>query len=280
MKIKFFCPRWGFENIGWETFLTDVKDAGYTGIEWFPSGDETEHQRVLRLLKQHELQFCIVMTVTNPYKDFEDYLSVLKKQLLELSAVRRGDYGPLFITAQTGREYFLAEQVEGCLASCRQVNQQTGIQIYQETHRNKWAYAAHVVHPFLERHPDLLLTLDVSHWFCVSESYLGDQQAAVEEALHHASHIHARVGHIEGPQVWEPSAPEYADALEAHLKIWDKWIQIRLEEGVGSCTITPEFGPPPYMVFANRKGTPEQEQWRLNYWMKSLLENRYRELIS
>ena len=80
--------------------------------------------------------------------------------------------------------------------------------------------------------------------------------------------------------MWEPSAPEYAEALEAHLKIWDKWIDTRLKDGANYCTITPEFGPPPYMVFANREGSPQQEQWRLNNWMKSLLEKRYREISS
>ena len=278
MKIKFFCPRWGSENISWEKFLVHVKDAGYAGIEWFPSGEQDEYQEVISLLQQQELQFCIVMTVMQPHSNFEDYLSALKKQLLELSAMRSGNYGPLFITAQTGREYFTAEQVEKCLVCCKQIIEQTGIPIYQETHRNKWAYAAHVVRAFLERHPDLLLTLDVSHWFCVSESYLEDQQEAVQKAIQHARHIHARVGHTEGPQVWDPAAPEYSEALEEHLKIWDKYIQQKIQEGVESCTITPEFGPPPYMVFANREGSPEEEQWRLNYWMKSLLEERYREL--
>jgi sugar phosphate isomerase/epimerase len=275
MKIKFFCPRWGFENIPWEIFLANVKEAGYAGIEWFPYSEKTDHQKLISLLQQHQLEFCIVMTVLERHDKFEDYSSALRNQLLNLSGIRNRDYVPLHITAQTGREYFSAEQVEDCLLCCNQVSQQTGIPIYQETHRNKWAYAAHVVHPFLQRHPDLLLTLDVSHWFCVSESYLEDQQPAVEIAIQHARHIHARVGHTQGPQVYEPSAPEYAAALEAHLKIWDKWIQTKLKEGAAYCTITPEFGPPPYMVFANRKGSPNEEQWRLNYWMKSLLEKRY-----
>ena len=193
MKIKFFCPRWGFESIPWETFLADVKKAGYAGIEWFPFNEIDGNKKVISLLQQHGLQFCIVMAVTEPYEHFEGYLSALKKQLLDLSDLRSGDYGPLFITAQTGREYFNAEQIEECISCCQQVSRQTGIPVHQETHRNKWAYAAHVVHPFLERHPELSLTLDVSHWFCVSESYLTDQWPAVEKAIQHTHHIHARV---------------------------------------------------------------------------------------
>ncbi len=275
MNIKFFCPRWGFEHIPWKTFLADVKKAGYTGIEWFPYSEKTDYQEVIRLLQQKQLEFCIVMTVLQHHEKFDDYISALKNQLLDLCSIRNGEYGPLHITAQTGREYFTAAQIEECLLCSNEVSRQTVVPIYQETHRNKWAYAAHVVLPFLEKHPDLLLTLDVSHWFCVSESYLDDQQSAVEKAIQHARHIHARVGYTQGPQVWEPSAPEYAEALEAHLEIWDKWIHTKREEGAAHCTITPEFGPPPYMVFANREGTAAQEQWRLNYWMKSLLEKRY-----
>ena len=277
MKIKFFCSRWGSENIPWEIFLANVKEAGYAGIEWFPYSEKTDHQKVISLLQQHQLEFCIVMTVLDRHDKFEDYLAALSNQLLNLCAIGNGEYKPLHITAQTGREYFTAEQVDKCLLCCRQASQQTDIPIYQETHRNKWAYAAHVVHPFLERHPDLLLTLDVSHWFCVSESYLKDQQAAVEKAIQHARHIHARIGHTQGPQAYEPSAPEYTEALEAHLNLWDKWIHRNLQKGAASCTITPEFGPPPYMVFANRKGSPNEEQWRLNYWMKSLLKKRYQQ---
>jgi len=279
MKIKFFCPRWGFETIPWETFLSNVKESGYAGIEWFPYGEKVDYEKVIGLLQRYQLDFCIVMTVLQDYQQIEDYLAALRNQLFELAAIGNAEYKPLHITAQTGREYFTTEQVEKCLLCCKEVSEKTGIAIYQETHRNKWAYAAHVVHPFLEKHRDLLLTLDISHWFCVSESYLKDQQTAVANAIQHARHIHARVGHTQGPQVYEPSAPEYAEALEAHLEIWDKWIQTRLSEGTVNCTITPEFGPPPYMVFGNRKGSPHEEQWRVNYWMKSLLEKRYQHLV-
>jgi sugar phosphate isomerase/epimerase len=280
MKINFFCPRWGFENIPWEIFLANVKAEGYAGIEWFPYSKKENYQHVINLLQRHELQFCIVMTVVKHPGGFENYLSLLKKQLLDLCVIGNEQLSPLHISAQTGREYFTAEQIEKCLACCQDVSKQTSIPIYQETHRNKWSYAAHVVHPFLERHPDLMLTLDVSHWFCVSESYLEDQIPAVETAIQHARHIHARVGHIEGPQVWDPTSPEYTEALQAHLNIWDKWIETRIKNGATHCTITPEFGPPPYMVFTNPEGSPQEEQWRLNRWMKQLLQERYDKLVS
>jgi sugar phosphate isomerase/epimerase len=275
MKIKFLCPRWGFDKIPWDNFLADVKAEGYAGIEWFPYSKEEDYNAVLRLLHQHDLEFAIVMAVKQPHQDFNEYLSHLQNQLTSLCCLRNDTLAPLQVSAQTGREYFTEEQVERCLECCAAVSKRTGVPIYQETHRNKWSYAAHVVLPFLDRHPELMLTLDMSHWFCVSESYLDDQQLALQKAVERTRHIHARIGHTEGPQVWDPLAPEYADALQAHLHVWDKWIERRIKDGAKWCTITPEFGPPPYMVFANRKGSPQQEQWRLNKWMKNLLEKRY-----
>ena len=278
MKINFFCPRWGFENIPWEKFLTDVREEGYAGVEWFPYSRKEDYHQVINLLLQNELQFCIVMSVAEQHDKFKNYLDALKDRLISLSTVDNGRLRPLHISAQTGREFFTEQQIEDCLACCDEVGRQTGIPIYQETHRNKWTYAAHLVYPFLERHPELLLTLDVSHWFCVSESYLKDQQDALQKAIEHTRHVHARVGHTEGPQVLEPAAPEYSQALQAHLDVWDTWIDSRIQAGDTQCTITPEFGPPPYMVVANRESSPQQEQWRLNKWMKSLLEKRYTEL--
>ena len=274
MNIKFFCPRWGAEHILWEPFLQSVKEAGYAGIEWFPY-NEKDNLAVVRLLDQYGLSFSIVMTVVGEINNFDHYLAEFEKQLLALSAVRTATTSPLFITAQTGREFYTEEQVDACLACAEKVSKQTGIPIYQETHRNKWAFAAHTVYPRLQKHPALKLTLDVSHWFCVSESYLHDQQPAVELAIKHTNHLHARIGHTQGPQVWEPASGEYAEALGEHLKIWDKWIMKMKESGVPYCTITPEFGPPPYLVFANRPGSPFDEQWRLNAWMKNLLQERY-----
>lgn len=279
MKIKFFCPRWGSENIRWDNFLRDVKEAGYAGIEWFPFSENVSYPYVLNLLHELGLQFCIVMTVTETHDNFEHYLQLLESRLLELCSIRNDNIGPLFITAQTGREYFTPDQVEQCIECCTKVSDQTGVRINHETHRNKWAYAAHITLPFLLRHPDLRLTFDVSHWFCVSESYLEDQQMAVENAIAHTHHIHARIGHTQGPQVYEPSSPESSKALQEHLKIWDKWIAKQLEKGLPYCFITPEFGPPPYMVFANRNGTAQQEQWRLNLWMKNFLDKRYESLL-
>jgi sugar phosphate isomerase/epimerase len=274
LSMKFLCPRWGSEDIPWDVFLKQVKEAGYAGVEWFPFGETVDPHKVLGLLKYYELDFAIVMAVIKPYTNFEQYLEHLKQDLAQLMKIRNEFKAPLFFSAQTGREFFNNNQIASCLALCQEFQAQYQTPIYQETHRNKWSYAAHVVAPVLEKHPDLKLTLDISHWFCVSESYLEDQQDAVNLAISHARHIHARVGSTQSSQVWDPANVEYAETLEAHVVVWDKWVN-QMKTTQMNFTITPEFGPAPYMVKGNRTIDLREEQWRINLWMKDFLQKRY-----
>ena len=273
--MKFLCPRWGFEDIPWDTFLKQVKKEGFAGIEWFPFGKSEDYSKVLDLLNGYELDFAIVMAVVEPYRDFETYFVKLEKDLHQLMQIRNETKAPLFFSAQTGREFFNEEQIKKCLTLCKQIEEHYQTPIYQETHRNKWSYAAHVVAPILEKEPTLKLTFDVSHWFCVSESYLEDQQNAVNRAIKHTKHIHARIGSTQSSQVWDPANAEYAEALMAHLVIWDEWVA-QMKRNNEPITITPEFGPVPYLVKGNRTNNLSHEQWRINVWMKDFLKNRYK----
>ena len=275
MTVEFFCPRWGAEQIPWEPFLKDVKSAGYKGVEWFPNSESIDINEVLILLKKYDLQLCIVMTVVGEYPDFEGYLKLLKIQLSNLSKIGNDEIRPLFITAQVGREYFSFQQIISCIECCNEISATFNIPIYQETHRNKWAFAAHILQPILKHNLSVMITLDVSHWFCVSESYLEDQQDAVALAITRTRHVHARIGHTQSAQVPDPSLPQYQAALNEHLKIWDQWINERKLAGADRCTITTEFGPPPYLTVLNNNVSPQLQQWNHNIWMKNLLHDRY-----
>ena len=123
--------------------------------------------------------------------------------------------------------------------------------------------------------PSLKLVLDMSHWCNVCESLLQDQEDLIEPLLPAVSHIHARVGWEHGPQVSDPRAPEWSDALNAHLKWWDKVIAARRAEGVRQFTITPEFGPPPYLPTLPYTCQPVASQWDINVHMMNLLRARY-----
>jgi sugar phosphate isomerase/epimerase len=278
LSIQFYYPRWGAEALRWEAFLAQIKEAGFDGTEVYPLQVPAEKQEMLGALKNEGLEFSLLHTEMTEGKNFERYKQALERNLYELVNYQDSRIRPKFITSQTGREYYTKDQMAECFDICERISRDSGIRIIQETHRNKWSYAAHVVKEYLQEFPSLKLALDLSHWVCVSESYLEDQEEAVNLAIQHAVHLHARVGHTQGPQVTDPRAAENKEALAHHLQWWDKWIAHLLSSGQTVGTITPEFGPYPYMSYKPHTHEPVASQWEINCFMKGLLQDRYKNL--
>ncbi len=270
MQVKFFCPRWGAESISWEAFAIKVKEAGFDGVEGSLPFDEREKNEIITSLKKYNLLF-LGQYFQSFEKDFSAHRSNFEKHLRNLAGAN-----PVAIDSQTGKDYYSFEQNKELFDLAAQVSKETGVPIYHETHRNKALFAAHSSGDILTRIPALQITADFSHWCCVAESYLEDQQEAVTLACSRAAHIHARVGHPEGPQVNDPRAPEWKTALDAHLQWWDAIIDYRRKAGANITTITPEFGPAPgYMPTIPYTQAPVADQWDINVYMMNLLRQRY-----
>jgi len=154
---------------------------------------------------------------------------------------------------------------------------QSQIPIYHETHRGRFSFAAHVTKEYLEKIPKLRLALDISHWCNVHESMLSDQTETVTAALSRTEHIHARVGHPEGPQVNDPTAPEWKQIVAQHLAWWDTVVAMHKENGAKLLTITTEFGPAGYLPTLPFTQQPVADQWSINVYMLNLLKDRYKE---
>jgi hypothetical protein len=88
-------------------------------------------------------------------------------------------------------------------------------------------------------------------------------------------HIHARVGHAQGPSVGHPFAPESQAALEAHAACWSlfaqRWSSIRC----GPFTITPEFGPDGYLPQLPFTGQPVADLLQINAAMAAWLRTEW-----
>ncbi|MHB1922671.1 MAG: sugar phosphate isomerase/epimerase, partial [Chitinophagaceae bacterium] len=108
---------------------------------------------------------------------------------------------------------------------------------------------------------------------------LEQQQDALHLAIRKTIHIHARVGHAQSAQISDPSAQEWNPELNAHLAWWDEIVQNRLSAGAEILTITPEFGPFPYLLTLPYKGMlPEVNSWNINVYMMRLLKERYKNI--
>jgi hypothetical protein len=103
---------------------------------------------------------------------------------------------------------------------------------------------------------------------------LDDQQETLELVLDHVDHIHARIGHPEGPQVNDPRAPEWKDAVHAHFQWWDRTVARRKRDGKVMTFLT-EFGPADYMPSLPYTRQPVADQWEINKHMLDTLRTRY-----
>jgi hypothetical protein len=103
---------------------------------------------------------------------------------------------------------------------------------------------------------------------------LHDQEETINLALERTEHIHARIGHPEGPQVNDPRAPEWEAAVKAHFAWWDKVVERKKKQG-GRITFLTEFGPPDYMPTMPYTRKPLADQWAINVHMMQLLRKRY-----
>lgn len=272
MQVQFFCTKWGSESLTMDAFFNKANQQGYDGIEiGLPAATTTQ--------ELDEIWTCsgkYNMPVIAQHWDTytADYARHCDAYAAWFDKIK--PYKPIFVNTQTGKDFFSFEQNSAIIATATAFTAQTNIPVYHETHRNKFPFAAHIAKDYLQRIPGLKITLDASHWVCVAESFLEDQPEAMALAIERTEHIHARIGYPEGPQVPDPRVDEWQQALQAHINWWDKIAARKKQEGGNAVlTITPEFGPFPYMVPLPFTRQPITNQWEVNAFMMQLLKKRY-----
>lgn len=268
-KLKLLATNWGFPG-SLDEYCIKVKKEGYDGIElWWPL-EKKDQDELFACLKKHELEVGFLCGGSDSnYQEHLDQFVIMVDAAAKESIQR-----PLYINCHTGRDYFSFEQGKVFLDHTIELSKSTGIKICNETHRSRLLYSAPVARHYMENMPGLRVTFDVSHWCNVHESLLADQQETLDMTLQRVDHIHARVGHPEGPQVNDPRAPEWEHAVKAHFDWWDKIVELKKQKGE-VLTILTEFGPPDYMPTLPYTRQPLADQWAVNVYMMQLLKSRY-----
>ncbi|SHI59040.1 hypothetical protein SAMN04487911_103166 [Arenibacter nanhaiticus] len=150
--------------------------------------------------------------------------------------------------------------------------------ITHETHRSRFSFAAHACLSYLEDYPFLKLTADFLHWCCVAEPLLENQLTAVEKAIEHTYHIHARVGSAQSPQVIDPRDGNYKNELDRFNEWWRLMIKNALENKRSFITITPEYGPHPCTLYKTNTQIPMGDQWEINQFIQKEIVENYKNL--
>ncbi|MFM7194128.1 MAG: TIM barrel protein [Bacteroidota bacterium] len=265
-SLTVLATNWGFDG-SWDQFAAKAAASGYDGVEVWVPGDERDRTAFLEAMQKHKLKFGLLAGGgdRDPVKHLSQYLNGLETGLR---------MKPLYVNSHSGRDHFSFDQNLKFIRESIRLSGQYGIPVYHETHRGRILYSAPVSKSYLDAVPDLRLTLDISHWCNVHESLLEDQQETVALALSRTGHIHARVGHAEGPQVNDPRAPEWSKALNTHLTWWDAIINQKKKEGQPVSVLT-EFGPADYMPALPYTRQPVADQWAINEYMMRLMRERY-----
>lgn len=268
-QLKILATNWGFQGTT-DQFCAAAKQEGYDGIEiWWPN-DANGQKELFDALKKHDL--AVGFLCGGWQTVFQEHLDFFKK--VTTAAAKNTVQRPLYINCHSGRDHFSVEQNSAFVEHTIRLSSDTGVTICHETHRSRIMFAAHVTRQYLEKFPALKLTFDVSHWCNVHESMLEDQADTVQLALQRTEHVHARIGHPEGPQVNDPRAPEWEKVVSQHFEWWDKVAERKREKGE-TMTVLTEFGPPDYMPTLPYTRQAVADQWAINVYMMQVLRKRY-----
>lgn len=275
MKLRYTCTHWGAEQLDASTFIDKIKQYGYDGVEInLPDQGNFLNDFLSELDDSFENNpnfIFIPQQIISPENEtINDFIKRMEKNLLRLIS-----YQPTYIHSHTGTDFFSFEDNCRIIEACMNLSSKTCIRILHETHRGRFSFHAATLIPYLEKFPELELVGDFSHFCVVSESLLQNQQEILYKIIPHVSHIHARIGYSQGPQVNDPFAPEWAN----HISIFDGWwkeiISHKKEKGRSEFVITPEFGPAPYMPAMPFTLQPLGNQWEINLKMKEHLINLF-----
>jgi hypothetical protein len=275
MEIKYIRTFCGCEQQSASTFLKESIEQGFHGVEInFPDsiGFIEEFMNEWQVIRSQHPTFMFIaqQVLENKAETASEYTERMSERLRFLLALR-----PDAINSHTGKDFFDFEENVAVIAAAEQLSEEAGIPIWHEIHRGRFSFHLKTLLNYLTVFPHLNLIADLSHFCVVSESDLSDQQDLLTQIYPHVRHIHARVGFEQSPQVNHPFAPEWKQHLDRYVNWWTEIIHWQSKQGKAKFTITPEFGPFPYMPQAPFTKEPTANQQEINVQMKDYLQQQW-----
>ena len=272
MRLKLIRHLWGVDlSHGLQPYLSDWRSVGYEALE-ISLRMVPDRADFLSFLKANGLGWIpqVFSYGLVPGGSVREHLASLREQVEECL-----DHAPLFFNVHSGYDNWSPAEAEDFYGEALHLEQKIGLPFSHETHRSRYFCTPWQTKFILDRYPTLRLTCDFSHWVCVCERLLPDLHDVLAQAARHAHHLHSRVGYEQGPQVPDPAAPEYAAHLQAHESWWAMIWQAQQERGFTESTLTPEFGPPPYLHTLPTSGKPVADLAKICDWMATRQAQRF-----
>lgn len=246
----------------WPEVFKYLTQKGYDGIECSlgdmakagPNGPARQNgiERFAASLSEFKLKLiCGVYTSWQDYEGPNEALGVgehLARYCNQLQTVS-SMLNPCHVNVHSGADWWSLADKQRFVAEAIAIEKDFGIACSHETHRGRMLFNPFVTAELLEKFPSLLITADFSHWVVVCERLLQSrfEKDIMLKCAEHTAHIHARVGSPSSAQVRDPLSPEWREALRQHEGWWRAVWEARWRKGDKYFTLTPEYGPPPYL---------------------------------
>jgi hypothetical protein len=223
--------------------------------------------QIIRSTKNKDFIFIAQQVLSNQKESVNEYIERITQRLNFLTALQ-----PDYINSHTGKDFFDFSDNCRIIEITEQISKKSGIPIWHEIHRGRFSFHLKTLLNYIDVFPKIKLIADFSHFCVVSESDLQDQQDLLSKVYPNIKHIHARVGFEQSPQVNHPFAPEWEKHLNLFLFWWKQIIEKQEKLNTDAISITPEFGPFPYMPQAPFTLKPLSNQWQINLEIKKFLQ--------
>lgn len=273
MNINYICTFWGCEHLSAKQFLSSVIANGYDGVEInFPEDTHfiaafMEELAEIRNTVNPNFIFIAQQVLANKIETVQEYTKRIADRLEYLITLK-----PDYINSHTGKDFYDFNDNCNIIEITADISKKSGIPIWHEIHRGRFSFHLKTLLKYIDIYPKMKLVADFSHFCVVSESTLEDQKDLLARIYPHIAHIHARIGFEQSPQVNHPFAPEWNNHLTSYLGWWKEIIEIGKKRNCSAITITPEFGPFPYMPREPFSLKPLSNQWEINLQMKKYLQ--------
>lgn len=272
--LKLVKPRWG-NNAPLPAFVIQAAADGFDAVELGLPNEACEQAKLVDLASEHGLELIGEVAsgdwwVPQPHRSPEDHLRDVVAALDACVGCNAWH-----LNAMAGYDAWPINQSVAFLGACQQAAHERGVLICFETHRSRSLSTPWSTLAILEQLPNLTLTCDFSHWVVVCERLLDGCEQAVTAAANRCHHIHARIGHAQGPQVADPAAPEFATERAAHLDWWQQCWASMATRGASHITMNPEFGVDRYLPLLPYTEQPVADIQQIQRWMAVMLRQAY-----
>ncbi len=267
MNIKYLCTIWGMSQTTVEENLKLIKQAGFDGVEMQAPEKKNERLNLKNLIKKTDLDIVTQVRA-------EGSSSLEQIESINTGLHNAAELNPILVNVHCGKDYWPLEENIKVISSTQDIAKELGLKIAHETHRARATFCTTSTIDIIKSLPEIRFTADFSHWCCVHNSLLQDQEEIVNQIIERTDYIHARVGNAISPQVTDPRAPECSKAVEAHITWWKKIAANNKRKSRDQLLICSEFGPPGYMTTLPFTNEPIANQWEINCYMKDMLNEQ------